>query len=114
MQPQDDHTLWDLLGKAPQPQVSGKFTDDVLRRIRLSTSDTASSWQSWWKKSWRTLGGLTTGLALLAFLFTWQNSLAPSPNDVLLAKAPVDDPVAFKDLDLVLNDNELWLGTVSY
>lgn len=118
MQPQDDRKLWDFLGQASQPQVSGKFTDDTLRRIRLESAreeaTSSFSWLGWLQHSWRTLGGITTGVALLTVLFAWQNTLVPSPDSALLSTAPVDDPAAFKDLDLVLNDNELWLGTISY
>ncbi len=118
-----DSPLWDLLGQVPEPAAPGRFSDDVLRRIRLSGDNLGDGPFIWLARSWRMLGGITAGTALLAAAVCFQTGktgmadlATQNPHDLsaLLASAPVNDVVDLGDLDISVDDNELWLGSVSY
>jgi len=50
MNREDDEKLWDLLGRAPGPEVSPFFARNVLRKIRNARGE--SSPRSWWRPQW--------------------------------------------------------------
>jgi len=118
-----DRPLWDLLGRTRKPEVPGHFTDDVLRRIRLEKSQSPEwSLRLWLAESWKILGASTTAMALLTVSLLYQTNhpvtFSMARNDTpdisaLLASVPTN---ALADLsaDTSLDDNDIWLGTVSY
>ena len=109
-----------LLARLPRPQVHGHFADDVLRQIRLEL-DSETNAGDWFIRSWRILAGVTASVALIAGSLVFQGNNADSlaqenqPDmSNLIASVPVNDLSELRDLDMSVNDNDIWLGTASY
>ncbi len=111
MKREDDEQLWDLLGKAPQPEVSPFFARNVLRRIREQPSWLVRA------RSWLSLRKLVpiSGFAVAivgTFLFLHRSALDRKPvNGVdVIAQIDVQDYEVVADLDdlLASDENILW------
>jgi hypothetical protein len=50
MKREDDEKLWDLLGRAAEPEVSPFFARNVLRKIREAQGESVPS--RWWRPQW--------------------------------------------------------------
>lgn len=124
MQPQDDKQLWELLNGTSQMQVPANFTNNVLHRIRLENSDkTEVKFSAWLGQSWRLITGLTTGAAVLVSMLLFQENysggyslaLSDKPeHSKLIASVPFSDLDEFSELDISIDDNDLWLDISSY
>lgn len=122
LEPEDtqEQSLNHLLAGLPRPQAPGCFANDVLRRIRLKL-DSETNVRDWFLRSWRMLAGVTASVALIASSLIFQGNHADSlaqenqPDvSTLIAFVPVNDLTELPDLDMSVNDNDIWLGTASY
>ena len=109
---QDD--LWQLLGKAKEPQISPFFSRNVLRALREQR-------QEWpgvigrLRRQWRTLAFAGCGLLLAIGALVWQ--AAPRPDQLtLLAQqvslSPDYDVITHLDELLETEENAVWLDNV--
>ena len=115
-----DRALNQMLAGLPRPQVRGSFADNVLRQIRMEL-DSETNAGDWFRRSWKMLAGITASVALIASSLVFQGNHAnfiaqENQPDVsnLIASVPVSDLNELRDLDMSVNDNDIWLGTVSY
>lgn len=111
MKREDDEQLWDLLGKAPGPEVSPFFARNVLRRIREQPSWPVRA------RSWLSVRKLVPISALAVavvgtFLFLHSPALDQKPITEVDAIAQIDaqDYEVVADLDdlLASDENTLW------
>lgn len=123
MQPHDEEKtpLWDLLSEAGKIVPPKRFTDDVLRRIRMEVASETKPLE-WFYASWRLLAGITVAVTILVSSIVFQedyfaSDLALNDNpeiSELIASVPVNQISELSDLDTSINDNDLWLDTTSY
>jgi hypothetical protein len=112
MKREDDQQLWDLLGRAPRPELSPFFARDVLRRIREEPGqlEWARAWFSW--RRLVPVSGLA--VAVIAAIIATHHQSVPqkgleSEPDVVARIDPQDYEVV-ADLDELLasDENNLW------
>jgi len=102
MKREDDQELWDLLGRAAQPEISPFFARNVLRRARAQERRFASRWK------WIGLRSLVPATSLVA-AFIAAFVITHSPLDRQEA-ADNNDPVARidpEDYEVVVDLDEL-------
>ncbi len=112
MKREDDQQLWDLLGRAAQPQQSPFFARNVLRRIREEPG--RFDWVRAWFR-WRRLVP-ASGLAVAVIAGIMVTHHQPAPQNVLesepdvVAKIDPQDYEVVADLDELLasDENNLW------
>jgi hypothetical protein len=112
MKREDDQQLWDLLGRAAQPQHSPFFARNVLRRIREEPG--RFDWVRAWF-GWRRLVP-ASGLAVAVIAGIMVTHHQPAPQNVLesepdvVAKIDPQDYEVVADLDELLasDENNLW------
>lgn len=114
MKREDDQELWDLLGKARQPeQLSPFFARNVVRQAR-EENERRGSWPAWLRPAW-----LVPGTAVAAAVIVTAFSLQPRTAREIPAEDPPEliaslDPEDYEvvaDLDellLELEDDNLW------
>ncbi len=109
----DDEPLWEVLGRARQPQVSPFFARNVLRRIRQGRR-WAAALKSWLKPG-ELIPASVAAIALVLGLALTQNTsvrdqMANGDLDPVIAKIDVQDFEVVADLDdlLASDDNNLW------
>ena len=115
MKREDDQSLWNLLGKAPQPRVSAFFARNVLRKIRE-------------KPTWRTqfahffrgrqlIPAAALGAAVVAaLLFIWISGPGANPiKNSNIAGIATQDYEVVADLDdlVASEENNLWTDNSS-
>ena len=111
MKREDDQQLWDLLGDAPQTELSPLFARNVVRRIR-QRPDRFERLRSWLtpRKLVPATGLVVAVIAVI--LATHQPATrnpAESAPDVIAAIDPQDyDVVADLDELLVTDESSLW------
>jgi hypothetical protein len=111
MKREDDEPLWDLLGKAPRPELSPFFARNVVRRIREQPrwAVRARSWLS--VRKLVPISGLAAAI-VGTFLFLHRPALDQKPvNGVdAIAQIDVQDYEVVADLDdlLASDENSLW------
>lgn len=108
----DDERLWDLLGRARQPQASPFFARDVLRKIR-EEQPAKTSWTTW--LGWRRLVPVTGFAALVTAAVVLMHhpklgqDATPAEVDPVAQIDPQDyDVVADLDVLLASEENNLW------
>ena len=111
MKREDDEELWDLLGRAAEPELSPFFARNVLRQIRQEASGSG-----WVRKSvsWRRLipaSGLA--IAVLAATIAIRHPVSqksPESEPDVVAKIDPQDYEVVADLDelLAVDQNSLW------
>ena len=109
MKREDDQELWDLLGRAGEPEISPFFARNVLRETRKS-----SGWANLreWLSIRRLLPTASLAVALIAvLLLRMQTSVVPlaeSESDIFANVDPQDyEMVADLDDLLASDDNNL-------
>jgi hypothetical protein len=114
MRRDDDQELWDLLGKAAQPQLSAFFARDVVRRIRQQPRRLE------WARNWLSLRSLipASGVAVavaIALIIAGQHPGSPRPvatdsEPEVVAKIDPQDYEVVADLDelLAADESSLW------
>ncbi|MEP6955585.1 MAG: hypothetical protein ABI883_02075 [Chthoniobacterales bacterium] len=111
MKREDDQELWDLLGKAGQPELSPFFARNVLRQIRQEPT-----WRNsfaWWFAPRRLLATSAVAVAMVAATVSLQKSadkqVVDTMDDALVQLEPIDyDVVADLDDLLAMEDDNLW------
>src|SRR5947207_2874107 len=104
MKRDDDQELWDLLGQAPEPEVSPFFARNVIRRIREEGRGSWSSKLREWFAIRRLLPATGVAVALLAvLLLRMQAPTGPSVDPDLDAFNNVDA----QDYEIVSDLNDL-------
>ena len=112
MKREDDHELWDLLGKAGPVKVSPFFARNVLRRMREERT-----WRdrlAAWLRPRRLLPATTVAAALVAAVVTFQKTnRAPvlskaTPESVAQMDATDYEVVADLDDLLAMDEDSLW------
>src|SRR5205085_6521087 len=101
MKREDDQELWDLLGRAEQPEISPFFARNVVRQARAQTRGFASFWK------WIGLRSLVPATSLVAAIIA----------AFVITRGPLDrqdsaenDPVARidpQDYEVVVDLDEL-------
>ena len=111
MKREDDQQLWDLLGQAPQTELSPFFARNIVRRIRQQRPPFGRL------RSWLTPGKLVPAaglaVAVIAAILATHQSTPRSPvdgaPDVIVKIDPQDyDVVADLDELLVTDESSLW------
>jgi hypothetical protein len=114
MNREDDQLLWDVLGRARQPQVSPFFARNVLRRIRQAPRWTAAFKP--WLNPGRLIPASVAAIALAVGLILTENTsvreqAADGDLDPVIAKIDAQDFEVVADLDDLLasdDNNDLW------
>ena len=109
MNREDDHELWDLLGKSAQPSLSPFFARNVVREIRQQ-----KSWMDHvriWLRPRRLIPAAAVALVMLISgisIQSWRNSSDNPPE--LIAKIDPQDFDTVADLDdlLATDDDGIW------
>ena len=111
MKREDDHELWDLLGRTAEPKLSPFFARNLVRKIRQEEGGFE------WTQAWFSLRRLATasamaivviGLAIATYHPGPQKALESEP-DVVAKIDPQDyDVVADLDELITSDDNNLW------
>ena len=112
MKREDDEQLWDLLGRAPEAQVSPFFARNVVRQIREEQSKPGRSWLSWR----RLVPASAVALGIIAaVIFVRSPATAPrlaseTQVDPVIAQIDVQDYEVVADLDnlLATDENSPW------
>ena len=111
MKREDDQELWDLLGRAAEPELSPFFARNVLRQIRQETS--GPEWVRKWL-SWRSLIPASgVAIAVLAATIAIHHPVSqksPESEPDVVAKIDPQDYEVVADLDelLAVDENSLW------
>jgi hypothetical protein len=113
MKREEDQELWDLLGKAKQPELSPFFARNVVRRIRQADAEQTSAWD--WLRPRRLVPATAVALAVAVTAFSLQYRAARNDDSMdnlpeLLAKIDPQDYDVVADLDdlLAADDENLW------
>jgi hypothetical protein len=109
MKREDDEHLWDLLGKAAQPQASPFFARNVLRQVREQPHWNPVAWLAW--RRLIPISGLAAAIAIATFFAVSHTPQQQLPgDDDLVAKIDVQDYEVVADLDelLAADENNLW------
>jgi hypothetical protein len=105
--------LWNLLGKARQPEVSPFFTRNVLREIRQARQQPGII--AWLAVRWR-VASLFAATAVLALALVTQG-INPGDADssaALIADSSDYDAITNLDELIAYQDTSVWLDTDSY
>ncbi|MEY2480007.1 MAG: hypothetical protein QOI04_934 [Verrucomicrobiota bacterium] len=115
MNREDDQSLWDLLGKMGEPEVSPFFARNVLRKIREERSWRANLVR--FLSARRLIPATAVAVAAVAALLFMRNSMvAPhSADKPVVAEIATQDYEVVADLDdlLASDENNLWTDNSS-
>ena len=112
MKRQDDEQLWDLLGRAAEPEVSPFFARNVVREIRQQPRLVARliRWLTWRQLVPASALAAVAVSALILTHHTTRPQNEPDPAADVVAKIDPQDYEVVADLDdlLASEDNNLW------
>ncbi len=113
MKREDDHELWDLLGKAGEPVVSPFFARNVARAVRQQPSGGLERIVSWLRpKRLVPVAGLALVLTVATLSFHLPKTDSGSSDDLPETVARIDpqDYEVVADLDdlLASQDDNVW------
>ena len=115
MNREDDQPLWDLLGKAAEPDVSAFFARNVLRKIREERS--GRGYLARFFSGRRLIPAAALAVAVFAALLVTRTSMvAPhSKENPIIAAVATQDYEVVADLDELLasDENNLWTDNSS-
>jgi hypothetical protein len=103
--------LWNLLGKAREPEVSPFFTRNVLREVRQSRQQSVVL--AWFMAQWRIASLSAVAAALTLTLFIQKPAQTTSSN-TLIADSSDYDVINNLDELIASQDTLVWLDTDSY
>jgi hypothetical protein len=111
MKREDDQQLWELLGRARQPELSPFFARNVIRTIR--TRGKRFDWLRGWLTPRRLIPLTGLAAAVLATILTLHQAVPrhsrDNPPDVVAKIDPQDyDVVADLDELLAADESNLW------
>jgi hypothetical protein len=112
MRREEDQELWDLLGRARQPQLSAFFARDIVRRLREEPRRFEQV-RNWFNPRWLIPASATAAILLVTvFLTEYRVSPRPIADNLPDAVVKVDpqDYEVVADLDELLasDENGLW------
>jgi hypothetical protein len=109
MNREDDHQLWDLLGKSARPEVSPFFSRNLLRRVRSGEAETGRRTRFLWRRI-LPASGLVAATAAIFIAYTVSFHPVASNDDDAVAKIDAQDYEVVADLDnlLAADDNSPW------
>jgi hypothetical protein len=117
MNTEEHDELWQLLGKAKQPQPSPFFARNVLRAIREEKPAPVSVFD-WLRRRWASAALASAAVALLAVAFIPSDE-QPQSDTLLLAAEEVSaspDYAVISNLDELLDSerNSVWLEASAF
>jgi hypothetical protein len=109
MKREDDEKLWDLLGRAAEPEVSPFFARNVLRKIREAQGESVSS--RWWRPQWLVplAGVAVVVIAALTFPGHLVQHDQPKTSAEVATAADAQDNDLLADLDVLVGSDDLAL-----
>jgi hypothetical protein len=111
MERRDDQELWDVLGRAPEPQLSPFFARNVLRQIRQEATFIERARH--WFGVRRLIAASAAAIVIIGMIIATHHSVSPKPpaNDLdVVAKIDPQDYDVVADLDELIawDENSVW------